>query len=131
MSKMGAEMIKSIKFEGESIEELEVWYYAPKHECSAAEFARECGKLVRADFGLASLYEIKFEKFTPCEPDDFMKERITAALSAAALSDELKISQWAEKTTGTGRSARLRRADSDFYVSGRRRLDKFSPASGL
>ena len=79
-------MIKSIKFEGESIEELEVWYYAPKHECSAAEFARECGKLVRADFGLASLYEIKFEKFKSCEPDDFMKERIAAALSAAALS---------------------------------------------
>ena len=81
-------MIKSIKFGGESIEELEVWYYAPKHEYSAAEFAQQCGKLVRADFGLASLYEIKFEKFTPCEPDDFMKERITAALSAAALSDE-------------------------------------------
>nr|WP_314374922.1 hypothetical protein [uncultured Campylobacter sp.] len=40
-------MIKSIKFEGESIEELEVWYYAPKHECSAAEFARECSKLAR------------------------------------------------------------------------------------
>ena len=41
-----------------------------------------------ADFGLASLYEIKFEKFTPSEPDDFMKERITAALSAADLSGE-------------------------------------------
>ena len=81
-------MIKSIKFKGESIEELEVWYYAPKHECSAAEFAQQCGKLVRADFGLASLYEIKFEKFTPSKPDDFMKERITAALSAAGLSDE-------------------------------------------
>lgn len=81
-------MIKSIKFGGESIEELEVWYYAPKHECSAAEFARECGKLVRTDFGLVSLYEIKFEKFTPSEPDDFIKERITAALSAAGLSGE-------------------------------------------
>ena len=81
-------MIKSIKFGGESIEELEVWYYAPKHECSAAEFAQQCGKLVRADFGLASLCEIKFEKFKSCEPDDFMKERITAALSAAALSGE-------------------------------------------
>ena len=88
MSEMGARMIKSIKFRGESIEELEVWYYAQKHECSAAEFAQQCGKLVRADFGLASLYEIKFEKFTPGAPDDFMKERITAALSAAALSDE-------------------------------------------
>ena len=116
-------MIKSIKFGGESIEDLEVWYYAPKHECSAAEFAQQCGKLVRADFGLASLYEIKFEKFTPSEPDDFMKERITAALSAAG---SLEISQWAARTTGTGKSARLRRADSDFYVSGQRRLDKFS-----
>ena len=85
---MGDEMIKSIKFGGESIEELEVWYYAPKHECSAAEFAQQCGKLVRADFGLASLYEIKFEKFKSCEPDDFMKERITAALSAAGLPGE-------------------------------------------
>ena len=81
-------MIKSIKFEGESIEELEVWYYAPKHEYSAAEFAQQCSKLVRADFGLASFYEIKFEKFKSCEPDDFIKERITAALSAAGLSDE-------------------------------------------
>ena len=85
---MGVRMIKSIKFRGESIEELEVWYYAPKHECSAAEFALQCGKLVRADFGLASLYEIKFEKFTPSEPDNFMKERIAAALSAAGLSGE-------------------------------------------
>ena len=85
---MGDRMIKSIKFEGKSIEELEVWYYDPKHECSAAEFAQQCGKLVRTDFGLASLYEIKFEKFTPCEPDDFMKERIAAALSAAGLSGE-------------------------------------------
>ena len=85
---MGVSMIKSIKFRGESIEELEVWYYAPKHEYSAAEFAQQCGKLVRADFGLASLYEIKFEKFTSCEPDDFMKERITAALSAAGLPGE-------------------------------------------
>lgn len=81
-------MIKSIKFEGESIEELEVWYYAPKYEYSAAEFARECGKFARADFGLASLYEIKFEKFKSCEPDDFMKERITVALSAVDLSGE-------------------------------------------
>ena len=72
-------MIKSIKFGGESIEELEVWYYAPKHECSAVEFAQQCSKLVRADFGLASPYEIKFEKFTPSEP---------AALNAAGLSGE-------------------------------------------
>ena len=85
---MGVRMIKSIKFRGESIEELDVRYYAPKHECSAAEFAQQCDKLVRADFGLASLYEIKFEKFKSCEPDDFMKVRITAALSAAGLSDE-------------------------------------------
>ena len=39
-------MIKSIKFGGESIEELEIWYYAPKHEYSAAEFARECGRAI-------------------------------------------------------------------------------------
>ena len=124
-------MIKSIKFGGESIEELEVWYCTPKHECSAAEFAQQCDKLVRADFGLASLYEIKFEKFTPSKPDDFMKERITAALSVAGLSGELQNFAMSGENDWTGRSARLRRTDSDFYASGRRRLDKFSPASGL
>ena len=42
MSKMGAEMIKSIKFGGESIEELEVWYYALKYRYSGDRVLGVC-----------------------------------------------------------------------------------------